>query len=192
VIADSTRDMKERRESALEQAALRRIATLVAEGVQPHVFFGVVAEEVGRVVDAPSVDVARYESDGTVTVCGAFPPQDPLFRTGTRVSLDGATVHSLLREHAEPARIDNYDELEGEIADALRRSGMRSSVGVPIIVAGRVWGAIVASDTERLPEHTGTRRRAKRSQGLPTSRRHSYGYQHSSRTACRHPRSSRP
>jgi GAF domain-containing protein len=157
VIADSTRDVKERRESALEQAALRRIAMLVAQGAQPDELYAVVAEEVGRVVHAPSVGVARYELDGTVTVCGAFPPEGPLFRAGTRVSLDGATVLGLLREHAEPARVDNYDELEGEIADAVRRSGMRSSVGVPIVVAGRVWGAIVASNTERLPENTGAR-----------------------------------
>jgi signal transduction histidine kinase/uncharacterized protein YoaH (UPF0181 family) len=157
VIADSKRDLKERRESTLEQAALRRIATLVAQGVQPHELFAVVAEEVGRVVDAPSVGVARFESDATATVCGTFPPQGPVFRTGTRVSLEGANVLGLVRERAEPARIYDYTELEGEIADAVRRSGMRSSVGVPIVVAGGVWGAIVASSTERLPENTEAR-----------------------------------
>ncbi|MDQ1455247.1 MAG: hypothetical protein QOH28_867, partial [Actinomycetota bacterium] len=150
MVANANRDL-----STLERAALRRIATLVAEGVQRSELFAVVAEEVGRVVDAPSVGVVRYEPDSTVTVCGVFPPQEPLFRIGTRVSLDGATVLSLLREHAEPARIDNYDELEGEIADTIRNSGLRSSVGVPIIVAGRVWGAIVASHKERLPDNTG-------------------------------------
>jgi GAF domain-containing protein len=150
-------DLKELRESTREQAALRRIATLVAEGVQPRELFAVVAEEVGRVVDAPSVGVVRFESDATATVCGMFPPQEPLFRSGTRVSLEGANVLGLVREHAEPARVDDYAELEGEIADAVRSSGMRSSVGVPIVVAGRVWGAIVASNTERLPENTGAR-----------------------------------
>jgi GAF domain-containing protein len=157
VIADSKRDPRERRESTLEQAALRRFATLVAQGVQPQELFAVVAEEVGRVVDAPSVGVARFESDATATVCGTFPPQGPLFRTGTRVSLEGANVLALVREHAEPSRVDNYAELEGEIADAVRQSGMCSSVGVPIVVAGRVWGAIVVSNTERLPENTGAR-----------------------------------
>ena len=142
---------------AREQAALRRIATLVAQGVQPDVFFGVVAEEVGRIVDAPSVAVARYESDSTVTVCGAFPSQEPLFRTATRVSVEGANILGLVRDRAAPARVDEYEELEGEIADAVRRSGMRSSVGVPIMVDRRVWGAIVASHTERLPENTGAR-----------------------------------
>src|SRR6266536_3559299 len=151
------RDLRERRESTLEQAALRRIATLVAQGVQPHELFAVVAEEVGRVVDAPSVAVARYESDDTATVCGTFASQEPLLSTRTRVSGDGASVLGVVREHAERARVDDYPELEGEIADAIRRNGMCSSVGVPIVVAGRLWGAIVTSGTERLPEDTGAR-----------------------------------
>jgi signal transduction histidine kinase len=157
VIADSNREVRERRESTLEQGALRRIATLVGQDAPPHELYAVVAEEVGRVVHAPSVGVARYELDGTATVCGAFPPQQPLFRNGTRMSIDDVTILSLLREHAEPARVDNYDELEGEVAAAVLRSGVRCSVGVPIMVAGRVWGAIVASNTERLPENTGAR-----------------------------------
>src|SRR5258705_13257123 len=116
-------------ESTLEQAALRRIATLVAQGVQRHELFAGVAEEVGRVVDAPSVAVARFESDDTATVCGTFPPQGTLFRTGERVPLEGTNILGLIREHAEPARADNDAELEGEIADAVRSSGMCSSVG---------------------------------------------------------------
>ena len=157
MVANANRDLKERPEITLEHAALRRIATLMAKGVQPQELYAVVAEEVGRVVDAPSVAVARYESDATATVCGTFPPQKPLFPSGTRVSLEGANVLVLVRERAEPARVDNYAELDGEIADAVRRSGMSSSVGVPIVVAGDVWGAIVASNTERLPENTGAR-----------------------------------
>ncbi len=157
MIADSNRDVTERRRNSREEAALRRIATAVAQGAQPHDLLAVVAEEVGRVVAAPSVAVARYEADDTATVCGTFPPQGPLLRTGTRVSLEGADVLGLIREHAEPARVDDYAELRGEIADAVRSTGMRSSVGAPIVVAGRVWGAIVASNTERLPENTGAR-----------------------------------
>jgi GAF domain-containing protein len=157
VVADSNRDLKGRNASTPEQAALRRIATLVAQGVQPHELFAVVAEEVGRVVDAPSVAVARYESDDTATVCGTFPTQGPLVRAGPRVPFECPNVLGPILEHAEPARVDNEAELEGEIAYAVRSSGMRSSVGVPIMVAGRVWGAIVASNTERLPENTGAR-----------------------------------
>jgi GAF domain-containing protein len=148
VIADPNRAVTERR----EQASLRRIAALVAQGVEPQVLFAVVAEEVGRVVGAPSVAVARYESDDTATVCGTFPPEGPLFRTGSRVSLKGVSVIGRIREHGEPARIDDYTQLEGDIAGALQIGGIRSGVGVPLEVAGRVWGSIVAWSAERLPE----------------------------------------
>jgi signal transduction histidine kinase/uncharacterized protein YoaH (UPF0181 family) len=143
--------------TGLEQAALRRIATLVAEGVQPHELLAVVAEEVARIVDAQSVAVVRFEPDATATVSGTFSSREPLFGAGTRISLDGASVLRLIREHAEPARIDDYSDLEGEVPDAIRRSGMRAAVGVPIVVAGQIWGAIVASNTERLPDQTGAR-----------------------------------
>jgi GAF domain-containing protein len=144
----------ERRQTEREQAALRRIAAIVAQGVRPLELFAVVAEEVARVVDAPSVAVIRYESDGTVEVCGTFPPDSPRFPAGTRVALDGDNVLSLVRERAEPVRLDDFTGLEGELGEVARSSGMRSSVGVPITVAGRTWGVIIASHPERLPEST--------------------------------------
>ncbi|HET6945638.1 MAG TPA: GAF domain-containing sensor histidine kinase [Gaiellaceae bacterium] len=130
---------------------------LIARGAKPHELYAVVAEEVARVVDASSVGVARYKPDGTATMCGTFPPHEPLFRTGAQVSVESANILGLVRDSADPARVENHDELEGEIADAVRRNGMRSTLGVPIMVAGRVWGAIVASSTERLPENTTVR-----------------------------------
>jgi uncharacterized protein YoaH (UPF0181 family) len=41
---------EEARVLAEEQAALRRVATLVARGVGPNEFFAAVAEEIGRVI----------------------------------------------------------------------------------------------------------------------------------------------
>jgi GAF domain-containing protein len=158
VISDSNRDVAdtEARESlaqlADEQAALRRVATLVAQGVQPHELFAVVAEEVGRVVEAPLVSVARYEPDHSVRIFGTFPLEGPLIRTGSRVSLEGVSVLGRIRANGVPARIDDYTGLEGEIADRARKNGIRSGAGVPIVVAGHVWGAIVAWSPERLPD----------------------------------------
>jgi signal transduction histidine kinase len=134
-----------------ELSALRRVATLVAEGVQPQDLFAVVAEEVARVVDVPLVSVVRYELDGTATECAGFSPEGPLFPVGKRWPLEGTNVLGLVRESSGPARIDNYSELEGEIADVLRRSGIRSTVGVPVVAAGRVWGVMVVSTTEHDP-----------------------------------------
>ena len=63
----------------------------------------------------------------------------------------------LVRETSVAARIDDYSELDGEIAEIARDRGIRSSVGTPIVVAGRLWGAVVASSNEQLPDDTAVR-----------------------------------
>jgi GAF domain-containing protein len=147
-------ELTERRERTLEQAALRRIATLIAEGVQPPDLFAVVAEEVARVVDAPFVSVARYEPDDTVAACASVSPQGVMVEVGSRWPLADAHALRQVRECSAPARLDDYEGLGGELTDTVRRNGIRSTVAVPIVVAGRLWGAIAASDAGRLPEDT--------------------------------------
>ena len=142
-----------------ELRALHRVATLVAEGVQPQDLFAVVAEQIARVVNVPLVSVARYELDGTATECASFSPEGQLFPVGKRWSLEGTNVLQLVRENCEAARIDEYSQLEGEIVEAVRRAGIRSTVGIPIVVAGRVWGAMVVSTTEQDPLPLGTEAR---------------------------------
>ncbi len=142
-----------------ELGALRRVATLVAEGVQPPDLFAVVAQEVAHIVNVPLVNVVRYELDGTAKECASFSTEGPVFPVGKRWSLDGTNVLRLVRASSAPARIDDYSQLEGEIADALRRSGIRSTVGSPIVVAGRLWGAMVVSTTEEYPLPEGTEAR---------------------------------
>ena len=116
------------------------------------------AEEVARIVDAPRVHVVRYGPDNAATVSASFmPTEDPLFAVGTRWSLEGMSVLRLVHDSAGPARVDDYAGLEGQIADATRQAGLQSTVGSPIVVAGRLWGAMVASDHERLPEGAETR-----------------------------------
>jgi signal transduction histidine kinase len=142
-----------------ELDALRHVATLVAEGVQPQDLFAVVAEQVARVVNVPLVSIARYELDGTATECASFSPQGPLFPVGKRWSLEGTNVLQLVRANSEAARIDEYSQLDGEIADSVRRVGIRSTVGIPIVVAGRLWGAMVVSTSEQDPLPEGTEAR---------------------------------
>jgi signal transduction histidine kinase len=142
-----------------ELSALRRVATLVAEGVEPHDLFAVVAEEVARVVEVPLMNVARYDADGTVTLCASFSAEGPVLPVGTRLSLEGTSVLRLVRESSEVARIDDYSRLDGEAAEFIRRSGVRSAVGVPIVVAGRPWGAMLASSRKDEPLPQGTEAR---------------------------------
>jgi PAS domain S-box-containing protein len=153
------RDVTDRRRANDELSALRRVATLVAGGVRPSDLFAVVAAEVARVVHVPLVIVARYERDGTATECAGFPGEDSLFPVGKRWSLGGTNVLTLVRTSSQAARIDDYSQLDGELADAVRRIGIRSTVGVPIIVAGRLWGAIAVSTRKRDPLPEGTAER---------------------------------
>jgi signal transduction histidine kinase len=153
------RDRVELERLAEEQAALRRVATLVAQGAQPRSLFAVVAEQVAGVLHVPVVSIVRYEADGTATESASFSAGGELFPVGTRWSLAGTNVVARVRESGRPARIDDYSGLEGVIAETARRAGIRSTVGIPIVVAGRLWGTMVASSTalEPLPEGTEAR-----------------------------------
>jgi signal transduction histidine kinase len=136
---------------AEEQAALRRVATLVAGGAAPLSLLAVVAEEVAHVVDVALVSIVRYEADGTATELASFSHRGALFSVGTRWSLDGTNVPAVVRDRCGPARIDDYSGLDGMIARTVRGQGIRSTVGIPIVVAGRLWGAMVVSSTEPEP-----------------------------------------
>jgi PAS domain S-box-containing protein len=148
------RDVTERRRTDIQEAALRRVATLAAEGVPEEDLLAVVAEEVARVVDVPLLRVMRYVDDDSAVAVAKFSPEGREVPFGHRSSLEGTNVLRLVRETRSPARIDDFAELEGEIAEIARAQGIKCSVGSPIVVAGRLWGAMVASSTERLPEGT--------------------------------------
>ncbi len=139
---------------AEQQASLRRVATLVARGTSPEDLFAMVAEEVTRVVDVPFAIVVRYEDDDTATDCASFPPSPEVSTAGMRWSLGGTNVRSLVRKSSAPARIDDYSQLDGELANHARRVGYNSSAGVPITVAGRLWGAMIVSTSDPLPGDT--------------------------------------
>jgi amino acid transporter/GAF domain-containing protein len=139
-----------------EHAALRRVATLAAEGAESESLYAVVAEQVGEVLRVPLVSILRYEPDGTATECAAFSRVEGRLPSGTRWSLEGTNVVAEVLRSGRPARIDDYDGLAGEIVDAVRSVGIRSTVGIPIIVAGRLWGAMVVSSTDPDPLHEET------------------------------------
>jgi GAF domain-containing protein len=139
-----------------EQAALRRVATLVAQGAPAETVFGAVTREVGQLLSIEYAHLGRYGSDRTVTfVAGAGANEAPL-PVGTRLTLEGRNVSTLVFETARPARIDSYAGASGPTADIARERAVRSSVGTPIIVEGRLWGVIVAGSTRKSPLPAGT------------------------------------
>jgi signal transduction histidine kinase len=145
---------------AEEQAALRRVATLVARGAPPEELFAAVVEEVGRVlsVENMAVGMARFESDGTMTTVAISSGLGDRFPVGGRWPLGGKNVSTIVAETGRSARIDDYADASGQLGVAMRERGLRSSVGAPIVVEGRVWGVLTATSTEQpLPADTESR-----------------------------------
>jgi GAF domain-containing protein len=134
-----------------EQASLRRMATLVARGGTPPEVFAAVAREIGQVLGVDVTHIGRYEADNTVTGVASWSAAGDHMPAGTRASLEGKSVSALVLRTGGPARVDSYDDVSGPIAAALRDLGVRSSVGAPVVVDGRLWGVAVASSKEEEP-----------------------------------------
>ena len=138
------------RRLADEQAALRRVATLVARGVPPADVFQAVSAEVARLVPADAAALTRYESDGTVTAVGGWTSTSGYAHVGTRFALEG-TVSGLIFETRRPGRINSYADAPGSAAAAAREMSWHSSVGAPVIVEGSLWGALAVVSTSDRP-----------------------------------------
>jgi signal transduction histidine kinase len=152
-VAHREAEVRELTRLAAEQAALRRVATLVARGAPPAELFAAVAEQVASVLAVPVVRIVRYEPDSSATQLATFGESDrqELFPVGKRWSLHGRNVLADVRASGRPARINDHADLEGEVAETIRRAGLRSTVASPIIVSGDVWGATVVSSPEVEP-----------------------------------------
>jgi len=124
---------------AEEQAALRRVATLVAEGALPSAVFDAVTAEILELVGSSSVTLSRYEDDQllVLSTCGT-----PYVRVGERYPLGGTNVASVVRRTGRPGRLDDYAQASGKIGEVARQAGTRSMVAAPVIVDGRTWGLL--------------------------------------------------
>jgi signal transduction histidine kinase len=149
--ARSRREAQEAARLSEEQSALRRVATLVAQAGPPSAVFEAVTREVGLLCDADLARMERYEADGTVTgvaVWGRVPVE---LAVGTRFDLDGPSIARGVKETGSPVRVDSFGQEAGAIAREARAVGIRSSVGCPIVVGGRLWGVIAASTRREEP-----------------------------------------
>ena len=150
---DDTKLHAEYRRLAAEQAALRRVATLVARGVEPLEIFGAVAEEMRRCVPAHTAGLWRFETDGEITIvaAAAHPAAPARWPVGTRTAVDGNTLATLVQRTGRPARIDSYDDVAGSTTARVRAIGVNAAVGVPIIVDGRVCGLAAVDSVQPDP-----------------------------------------
>ena len=132
---------------AEEQAALRRVATLVAHESSPSDVAAAVAKEVAGLLGVENMRMVRYEADATVTVVAEWGEPDAAFPVGSRLPLGGKNIASQVLRTERPARIQSA-KATGAVGAYARSMGNRSAVGAPIVVDGRLWGVMVATSPE--------------------------------------------
>ena len=105
-----------------EQAALRRVATLVAGGAQPEDVFAAVAAEAGRLLGADLTSVGRYDPGNVLTVLGAWGSGGATmpYTVGTLATLGGENMSTLVVRTGRPARFDDYEQATGPAAEVGR------------------------------------------------------------------------
>ena len=152
-----------------EQAALRRVATLVAGGARPADVFSAVADELGRLMGAEatfvsSVDLSidpsgeRGELEGYTTVLGSYGLVSEEVPVGFRVKLQPGMITTAALQTGCPARINGERLAEGPFGAIVGKLGLRAAVATPIVVGGRYWGVTVAATSrEDFPAATESR-----------------------------------
>jgi PAS domain S-box-containing protein len=136
-----------------EQAALRRVATAVAAEHDPAQLFALVSEEVGRLLEARTAHMFRFDADGTGgSIIGGWGLRpEHVLPPGTRMTLDGDTAVTRVWRTGRAARMDTYEGAEGELAAQMRAYGVQAVVAAPVFLGGSLWGAVVVSSMEPEP-----------------------------------------
>jgi signal transduction histidine kinase len=92
----------------------------------------------------------RFEADDTVTLLAAWSAGDTRFPIGARRPLDDE-----LRSLRDDGRALRFGPMElpheGPFVEEARHLAIRSGVGLPIVVDGRVWGGAFAASTRDEP-----------------------------------------
>jgi signal transduction histidine kinase len=135
---------------AEEQAALRRVATLVARGAPPQAVFAAVTEETGQLLRVEITSMVRYEPDGTSSIVASWGRgAKACLPVGDRQPLGRNNLATIIAQTLSPARLDHYGNVSSPRIQRLTEAGFHASVGAPIMVKGRLWGAVVATSADR-------------------------------------------
>jgi signal transduction histidine kinase len=130
-----------------EHAALRRVAALVARETSPALLFAAVTRETGDLLGAQRTTLLRVESPEWAQVVaawsnGAAPPVP----VGHRGAIDpGRGILGRMLQCPRPVRIEDFDEVGGAVAALMRDLGIRGAAAGPILLGGRLWGALSAT-----------------------------------------------
>jgi signal transduction histidine kinase len=135
-----------------EQAALRRVATLVASAAAPEQVFAAVAEETGRLFDARASATLRLDDQAEVAVVvGRWDGDDAFagFEVGTHVPYDNDPASASYRLMHEGGRVHDYALTSGEPTPMMRAAGLPYAAAAPIIAGGRIWGTLFVTSTDQ-------------------------------------------
>jgi GAF domain-containing protein len=132
---------------ASDDAALDRLGRLLSERPPAEdAFFEALTNELGPLLDARTAQVVRFDPTGEMVAMSAWAPAGlRVVPVGTRWRLSGVSVAARAQATARPARVDDYQTAQGEIPARVRKLGVRAAVAAPVIVTGKVWGAIIVS-----------------------------------------------
>jgi signal transduction histidine kinase len=154
------------RQLAEAQAALRRVATLVAGGARPAEVFTAVADELGRLIGAEATFVSRVdhpsgergELAGYLTVEGSYGRLSDQVPVGFRLELVPGMIQTAALRTGRPVRMNAEQLAKGPYGAWVATLGMRAGVATPIVVGGRHWGVTVAATSrEDFPAGTESR-----------------------------------
>jgi signal transduction histidine kinase len=136
---------EELRSLAEQQGALRRVATLVAQGAEPRAVFTTIAVEAARVLSVGAISFIKYDvgSQMFTKVFGTH-GQRSAVPDGGQMTLDDCPEGALVVRTGRPARVDDWTHLPGPVAARHREQGFGQAIAAPIIVDGSVWGLISA------------------------------------------------
>ena len=152
----------EYRRITADQAALRRLAMLVAQGAEPAEVFEAVVNEMRHCASADTAGLWRYESNDEMTkLAAAEHPELQLAKwpVGTRSPIDSGTLAGIVQRTGRPARMDSYQNSTGSLAARIRDAGVHTAVGVPVVVDGRVWGLAAVGSVDPEPMQADTEAR---------------------------------
>ena len=152
--ASATTDIPE--QIVREHAALQRVAVMVARQPSPAEVFAAVTEEAGRLLGAQTTNLMRIENPKLAVIVAGWSEGAAHVPVGSTGLLDGRGLVGQVQDTGRPSRVEDFDEVGGAVAAEMKRLGLRSGVAGPVIVGGRIWGALVACSASPLPLPAGT------------------------------------
>ena len=141
----SCTDVTDRIDREAEQAALRRVATVVAREGDLEEIARVAAQETALLLEATGSAVYRFESDEEATCVAAHPPAGAGAVSSPAVALTGATATGETARTGLPGRVDDYRDAPSDPStEEVLAAGLRSGIAAPLWARGRLWGALTA------------------------------------------------